>query len=346
MRHFTEKDKKYLRKRIGTIGIVLDKFNFFNQMSEYEYMVRKYYSRLDPGQYPEELDEWYQYKTGRPVGSIEHPVTFNDKINYLKLRDNIETRTLCADKYAVRQYIADIIGEEYLIPLLGCWEDPDKIDLDVLPGKFVLKSNTGSGRIRVVEKEKLTTESRKSLLCSLRSWQKTPIGYAGMEVQYLNIPRKIIAEQFISNDGSSLPFDYKFHCFHGIPLIVEYLSGRSAGTHSYRMNCLTVDFRQTSIRESGFEEHESIEKPVGYEKMVQIARTLSAPFTYVRVDLYNIRGKIYFGELTFTPCNGYDQWDNPATDELIGRLLEVEKPETRSESELLQLTEEFFVRAN
>lgn len=346
MRHFTKKDKKYLRKRIGTIGIVLDKFNFFNQMSEYEYMVLKYYSRLDPGRYPEELDEWYQYKTGRPVGSIEHPVTFNDKINYLKLRDNIETRTLCADKYAVRQYIADKIGEEYLIPLLGYWEDPDKIDFDVLPEKFVLKSNTGSGRVRVVEKKKLTSESKQSLLHSLRSWQKTPIGYTGMEVQYLNIPRKIIAEQFISNDGNSLPYDYKFHCFHGVPLLLEFLTDRTTGTHDYKINCLTIDFKQTNIYETGFVSHTAVEKPEGYEKMVEIARTLSSPFTYVRVDLYNIRGKIYFGELTFTPCNGYDQWDNPATDEQIGRLLEVEKPETRTESELRKLTEELFVQAN
>lgn len=338
------KKLQYDLKRIGIVGLFR---RIFLKQDTYELAFNRYYCKLGKDQYENELAEWYHIRTGRPKESIWNPVTFNDKINYLKMHDFSDIKTICSDKYAVRKYISDTIGQEYLIPLLGCWENFADIDFSKLPDRFVLKSNTGSGRIKLVDNKKMERCYISELKKTVDFWQNVPFGYDGMEIQYLPINRKILAEQFIGSDNGKPPKDYKFHCFHGMPLLVEYMYERVIGTHTVCESWMDINFNETNIKELG-DTHVRVPemdklKPTGYDKMVKIAKLLSSPFKYVRVDLYNIEGKIYFGELTFTPARGNDKWEDSNTDYLLGNLLEVEKDESRSFEELQTFVKEQFI---
>lgn len=310
----------YLFKRLGLVGLFR---HFFDEdFDEYRLMYIKYYSKLKEEDYLEELSSWYYYALSRNKNDIVNPTRFDDKIQWLKLNENSEIKTICADKYAVREYVKNILGEEYLIPLLGAWKAYEEIEFDKLPKKYVLKSNTGSGRLIVVD----DNTDKKKIEKLTNRWQSIPFGYNGMEVHYLPIERYIIAEQFIEEFNGDL-HDYKFHCFNGTPALVEFMGDRDLEKLTVVENWVDVNFNPIDIKELTTQRidsyDEKCEKPENYDKMVEIAKTLSKPFKYVRVDLYNVDGRIYFGELTFTPCNGVDVWEKEDTDAKIGQLLDL-----------------------
>lgn len=321
----------YLYKRLGLIGTLKHYLHF--EFDEYEVMYNRYYKNLSQNQYLEELEAWYDYALNRNKFSLSNPVSFNDKIQWLKLFDNSDVKTVCSDKLLVRSYVSEKIGEDYLIPLLGCWDSYDEINFSNLPPKYVLKSNTGSGRIMVVDSS-VDVEQIKPIL---DKWQRLPFGYNGMEIQYLPIKRKIIAEQFIEEMDGNL-HDYKFHCFHGIPALVEFMGDRDLINRTTSEIWCDINFNELSIKEKETSHcsnyKSSCAKPLNYDRMIEIAKLLSEPFKYVRVDLYNIDGKIYFGELTFTPANGLDVWEGNQIDERIGQLLDL--------SENSNVTEEYI----
>ena len=264
---------------------------------------------------------------GEGVLDLESPTGFDEKIQWLKVYDSTPLKTRCADKYLARGYVAEKIGEEHLVPLLGVWDSFDQIDFDKLPQQFVLKTNHASAQI-IVCKDKATFDKRKAKRC-FDAWMSDC--YWGVfggtcELHYRDIPRKIIAEQYLVQLGSS-PDDYKLHCFGGKVAFVQAMRGRDVTAHItashkfYDLDWKRLDFTYTGhpIYEKEFD------KPKNLDLMVQLAERLSAPFCYVRVDFYNLDGQILFGELTFTPDSGFQIWKPAGTNETLGALLTLPK---------------------
>lgn len=312
---------EYYVKRFGFIGIIkqaLSKFGLIN-FDVYNFLYERYYSKLKKEDFEDELIEWYKYRSLSDRNPLENPKTFNEKIQWLKINDATKLKTICADKYAVRGFVEEKIGKEYLIPLLGCWNKFEDIDFSKLPDKMIFKSTTGSARYKIIKDKKNIDYA--DLKKSMDSWQELPYGFAGMEIHYLDIERKIICEKLLDMDGPSV-VDYKIHCFNGKPLIVEYISDRK--NHSYRESWFDTDWNKLNIvmDSDSAMNHEIIPNPPkNLEKMIEISKVLSKDFIYVRVDLYEIDGEIYFGELTFTPANGFDEWKGIKSQLLVGELL-------------------------
>lgn len=312
---------KYYIKRLGIVGVlrrILNKLGII-EFDMYEYIYNRYYSKLKIEDYESELIQWYKFNTEDKRNPLINPRTFNEKIQWLKLNDNSSLKTKCADKYEVREYITRKIGEEILVPLYGCWTMFDNIDFDKLPEKMIFKSTTGSARYKIVQnKEKINFLELKK---TMGKWVKLPFGYAGMEIHYLDIERKIICEKLLDMEGSSVA-DYKIHCFNGKPLMIEYLSDRNGDSvldswYDTNWNRLNISSDSSTYKNHTY----NVPKPQQLDKMLKISEILSKDFIYVRVDLYQIKGSIFFGELTFTPCNGIDRWKGKESQIHVGELI-------------------------
>lgn len=277
-----------------------------------------YYKKIVPEDYEKELKEWYAYQGGKE--SLDNPQTFGGKINWLKVHDATPLKTMLADKYLVRNWIKEKIGEKYLIDLLGVYDSYDEINFDDLPEQFAIKANHGSKmNIIVTDKSKLNYNKVKK---ETTRWLNTVYGYNGMEIHYFDIPRKILIEKYIAEIKEYL-MDYKIHCFNGKPLYVQVI-GRTneiaTTKHAfYDLNWKRTDFTHASY--SSFEE--DIDKPEKLDEMIEVARELSRDFYYVRVDLYLIRDEVKFGEMTFTPANGMMKWVPEQAAYDLGNLIEL-----------------------
>lgn len=247
--------------------------------------------------------------------------TFQEKIQWLKLYNRCPEYCIMVDKIAVKDYVAAIIGEQYLIPTLGVWDNFDEIDFNELPDNFVLKTACGGGSCGVVvcsdknifdkdkAKKKLESSLSNNIFSSYREWP------------YKNVAPRILAEKFISNGvDSDLP-DYKFFCFNGKPLYCQLIRDR----HSNE----TIDFYDTEWNHLNFvglnpkalNGKVSVDKPQNYDIMLDICKKLSQNIPFVRVDLYNIRGIIYFGEITFYPGSGFGRFEPKEWNEILGRKI-------------------------
>lgn len=285
----------------------------------------RYYKNLDPKEYPKELSKWYQSGTGQ-ILDLKHPQTFNEKIQWMKLYDNTPLKTRLADKYLVREWVAEKIGEEYLIPLLGVWDTFDDIDFDTLPNQFVLKANHGCGW-NVIVRDKAVFDKGDAKK-KFDQWMKTNFAYkAGLELHYRDIAPKIIAERYLENANGELS-DYKFHCYSGKVEYIQCMTGRASHDtlreKIYNLEWEALPFVQNYLRYDG-----DIKKPLDIPKMVELATSLSNEFIYVRVDFYSLDdGSIKFGEMTFTPGTGVGRWNLPEYDLKYGQLIHLPlKPE-------------------
>ena len=219
---------------------------------------------------------------------------------------------------------ADIekIGEEYLIPLLGSWKDYEDIDFSLLPKQFVLKCNHDSGGLVVcTDKDKLDhTKAKDKIEKSLKS----NFFYIGREYQYRNIKPMILCEKFISDNGK-VPMDYKIYCFNGVPDIILVCKDRFS-KNSHKASYLYYDQEWNFIPLNKGDDKlpdPRIPKPKNFEKMLEIAKALSMYFVFARIDLYNIDGQIYFGEITLSPNSGFDADITYETDLMFGRKLKI-----------------------
>ncbi len=244
----------------------------------------------------------YKDKIGRTLdwGNLQ---TYTEKMQWEKLFDKNPMKVMLSDKYLVRDWVANKIGEDYLIPLLGKWENSESIDFDELPNQFVLKTNCGSGDVIIIkDKEKLSTHDKKVIQAKLDYYTKCDFGATSYELHYSQIKPCIIAEKFIDSFEKDLP-DYKFICFDGKVYYCWVDKGRYSN-HSRHVYDTEWNFQEWNqmyeISNIG------IPKPKNYNMMLNIARILSEGFPHVRVDLYNVDGKIYFGEMTFTNGSGFD----------------------------------------
>lgn len=250
---------------------------------------------------------------------LNNPKRFTEKIQWLKLYNKSQLCTTLADKYAVKKYISDLLGERYVIPLIGVYDRFDDIDFEKLPQQFVLKTTHDSGGpIICKNKTKFDIQpARKKLSSRL----KTNYYYKGREHPYKNIPPRIIAEEYMEDEYGELR-DYKFFCFNGVVKLFKIDSGRY--TH-HQANYYNTQKEYLPFGESHFlfappQSGEQI-FPDNFDEMIQMAETIAAKFPFVRVDFYNVKGKIYFGEVTFHPAGGLDKFVPDEWDFHLGDML-------------------------
>lgn len=289
-------------------------YYFAKYLTEKDLVYRKY----TESELRADVEDKFFLATGLKL-DLDHPRLFGEKIQWLKLYDELELKTRLADKYLVRDWVKTKIGEEYLIPILGVWDDFDQIDFNTLPNQFCLKMNHGSG-MNFVVKDKAQMNMRKARKL-FKAWEQTPF-YAGtLELQYRDIPRKIIAEKYIEEMSGSL-MDYKIHCFHGKPFMIQVLCDRDLESHTAKDAYYDINWNRDYTLISSFTSVDwEIEKPDNLESMIALAERLSKGIKYVRVDLYNLNGKILFGEMTFTPKSGVGEWVHKDNGEKFGKML-------------------------
>ena len=254
--------------------------------------------------------------------NLKAPETFNEKLQWLKLYDRNPEYTVMVDKYLVRQYIADKIGEEYLIPLIGAWDDPDEIDFDKLPDRFVLKCNHNSGLGMYICKDKSlidVSEIKKELKRGLR--QNYYLN--GREWPYKNVPRKIIAEQYMEDEKTQELRDYKFFAFNGEVKALFIATDRQKNGEETKFDFFDAEFNHLDFINGHPNAEVYPDKPVMFEEMKALAKKLSEGIPQVRVDFYEVNGKIYFGELTFSHWSGMVPFEPQEWDEKFGDWIEL-----------------------
>lgn len=268
--------------------------------------------KLPEDKYPAIIDKAYKKAIGQSI-CWENPTRYTEKMQWEKIYNKDPRKTKLADKYLVRGWVERIIGKEYLIPLLGVWNNFEEIDFSQLPSQFVLKTNHGTGtNVIVKDKEIMDYEEVK---CRFKDWLDTDFAYTNyFQLHYSKIERKIIAEEYLETDRGELQ-DYKFLCFNGKPYFCWVDLGRfSEHTRTvFDMDWIVQPWSQYYNKTS-----ETLPRPYHFEKMKEIATLLSSEFSQVRVDLYNVDGKIYFGEMTFTNGSGLDPIIPDEYDSILG----------------------------
>ena len=254
----------------------------------------------------------------------EHPRTLNEKLNVLKTRFRRPDMTRLVDKYAVRAVVAGKIGEKHLVPLLGVWEKAREVSFDALPDAFVLKVNHGSGQNWIVRDK--AKEDGREIKKTLARWMKENHAAISREWPYRGVVPRITAEKLLLEGDGALPKDYKFHCFAGEVAAVQVDLDRETAhkRNFYDLQWQKQPFLWCETEADGspkWPNGPDVPRPAALEEMADIARTLSAGWPYVRVDLFHVGGKVYFGELTFYHGSGLECFFPPEKDLAFGDLL-------------------------
>lgn len=268
----------------------------------------------------EYLKKLYKFRMGKEL-DLNNPETFNEKLQWLKIHNRNPLYTTMVDKYAVKKYVADKIGEKYIIPTLGVWDNVEDIAFNKLPKQFVLKCTHDSGGIVICKDKSVLdfNEAKKKLKKSLETnfflkWREWP---------YKNVKRRIIAEEFLEDANANELVDYKVLCFNGEPKIVEVHKGRFNGQHTtdnYDIFWNKTDIEQYDLPKSD----EIMPKPAFLEEMLRLSKLLSKDLVHVRVDWYFANNRLYFGELTFFDGSGFNLFCGDA-DELLGSWIKLPK---------------------
>lgn len=265
----------------------------------------------------------FRCKMGKKL-NLKNPQTFNEKLQWLKLYDRNPLYTTLVDKYDVKKYIADIIGEEYIVPTLGVWDRFDDIDFDKLPEQFVLKCTHDSGGLVICrDKSKLDIAAAKE---KIERSLKTNYYLIGREWPYKDVRPRIIAEPFLSEIADEGVPDYKFFCFGGEPRFL-YVSRGLEDHATAQISFFDFDGNKLPFKRSDYRNLQAFTKPENFEKMIGIAQTLAHKIngSFVRIDLYSLGEKIYFSEITFFPCSGYMPIEPEEWDQKIGSWIELPK---------------------
>ena len=271
---------------------------FFNYLSDKEFLCRKFHAKLGY-----DLD-------------LNNPQTFNEKIQWLKLYDRKPLYITMVDKYAVKDYVASVIGEQYIIPTLGVWDNFDDIDFDSLPNQFVLKCTHDSGGLVIVkDKNKMDLKKAKK---KINKSLKRNFYYIGREWPYKNVKPRILAEEYLEDRETSELRDYKFFCFNGEAKALFVASDRQNPTTDTKFDFFDMQFHHLNFTNGHPNSEKVISKPSTFEEMKRLAETLSQNIPHVRVDFYEVDGKVYFGELTFSHWSGFVPFDPPEWDKIFG----------------------------
>lgn len=245
---------------------------------------------------------------------LKNPKSFSEKLQWLKLYNRRPEYTVMVDKVKAKEYVASVIGKEYIIPTLGVWDNPEKIDFNSLPDQFVLKvnHNSGTGMYICKDKSKMDVERVKE---GLRKGLREDYFKENREWPYKNVPRRILAEQYINPvpDVQDLP-DYKLFCFDGEVKALFIATGRSKGERAVRFDFFDADFNHLPFTNGHPNASTLPEKPMMFDEMKRLASKLSKGIPHVRIDFYEVGSKIYFGEMTFFHWSGLvpyepEEWD-------------------------------------
>lgn len=255
--------------------------------------------------------------------NLKNPKTFNEKIQWLKLNDRNSLYTSLVDKYEVKSQIANLIGEDYIIPTLGVWDRPEDIDWDSLPDQFVLKTTHGGGNLGVIICKSKQEINKQEICDRLRNSLQQDIYKLFCEWPYKNVKRRIIAEKLMMQEDGTALADYKFFCFNGKPEYI-YLRHEEKNESKPRLSFITMDWQFAPFYNPGYSQFESIPpKPVLFEEMKCIAEKLSKGHSFLRVDLYIINNHVYFSELTFYPSSGMRPFEPVEWDKKLGDLIKL-----------------------
>ena len=273
------------------------------------------------------MNVYLQYR--RIKGSfpnLNNPTSFHEKLLKLKIEKYNKSALVkqCADKYAVRQYIRNNVsnGEELLIPLIATYSRVDDIQWDTFPNKFVVKWNFGCG-FNIVCKDKSTLDIEQSKKI-LKKWKKDTSYLLNAELQYRNVKKVIMVEEFLDDHSGELPSDYKFYCFNGNPMAVLYISGRDTSNNSAVFFDLEWKYIGRPQKACYVENSNLPEKPKCLDQMILASQELSSEFEFVRVDFYVINDRPYFGEMTFTPASGLYTSECEIDGKSMGEILRID----------------------
>ena len=282
----------------------LSKMGFYNMMQDEEY-----------------LKKVFKAEMGYDL-NLENPKTFSEKIQWLKLYDRNPEYTAMVDKYQAKRYVADIIGEQYIIPTIGVWDHAEDIDFKSLPDKFVLKCNHNSGLGMCICKDKTKLNINK-VLWGLKKGLAQNYYLTGREWPYKNVKPLIIAEQYMKDDASDELKDYKFFCFGGIPKYCQVISDRST---EERIDFFDMEWNHQpfvgltlNIKNSD----QPVSRPVTFETMKELAKTLAPKIPFCRVDFYEVNEQPYFGEITFYPASGFGFFTPDNYNTILGDMIKL-----------------------
>lgn len=255
--------------------------------------------------------------------NLKDPRTFSEKLQWLKIHNRKPEYTTMVDKYGVKDYVASKIGEEHIIPTIGVWNRPEDIDWDSLPNQFVLKTTHGGGSGGVVVCKDKSTFDKQQAISKLTNSLNSDIFWNYREWPYKNVHKRIIAEQYMTDGNSDDLSDYKFFCFDGEPKYCQVIRDRNTKE--------TIDFYDLEWNHMPFVGLNPVArnglapviKPMCLEKMIEICRKLSEGIPFLRIDLYVINGKEYFGEITFYPASGMGTFIPNEWNFKIGDLIKI-----------------------
>ncbi|WP_209812952.1 ATP-grasp fold amidoligase family protein [Ammoniphilus resinae] len=253
--------------------------------------------------------------------NLKSPKSFNEKIQWMKFYGNLESCGKYVDKNDVRSFVKDKVGEKYLIPQIGCYNNSSEVNFERLPNKFVVKATHASGWNLVVDdKKKLNIEDAKK---QIDVWVNKSFYKKNGEKNYKHVRGRVVIEEFIE-DGSGDLMDYRFFCYDGNPLYIQ-LDSYSDTKVKKRRNIYDINWIKMDVKCSYENTLKDIERPNKLDEMIHIASKLSEGFNFVRVDLYYVNDNIYFGELTFTPQNGTGKFTPVEYDYLFGQNFELKR---------------------
>lgn len=295
---------KYI-KRPSNILLYLMNKNFFKWIPDEKYITIKY--KLEMNQ----------------KLNLKEPKTFNEKLQWLKLYDRKPEYTKMVDKYEAKKYVADIIGEEYIIPTLGVWDKFEDIDFTKLPNQFVLKPTHASGNVFICKnKDEI---DYKKLKKTVQKWLKRNYYLVHREWPYKNVKPRIIAEQYMATYKQKELIDYKFFCFNGEPKFL-YVSEGLSNHENARISFVNMNYEKTEFYRKDYRPFDKLpNKPTNFDKMKELSKELSKNIPFIRVDFYEVNGQVYFGELTFFPCSGFIPFEPEEWDRKLGDMLKLPK---------------------
>ncbi|MFQ8678527.1 MAG: ATP-grasp fold amidoligase family protein [Enterococcus avium] len=280
----------YINSKPGGLWFFPARMGLFNWMSDKKYM------------------QFIYKKSFKRELNLDDPKTYTEKLAWMKLNWYSDLAVKCSDKYRVREYVTEKIGEEYLVPLIGHWSEIEDINFDMLPNQFVLKPTNGSSDLVICKDKKDLDISKAKVKLS----QNKAAAYFkfSKEWVYYNLTKTYIAEQYIKSDDGHAIKDYKFFCFDGEPRFLFVGSERDIDV---KFDFFDMNWNHLDVL-NGHDSKGHIDKPKHFDEMVEISKKLSKDFPHVRVDLYEEQDKVYFGELTFFHFGGLvpfepDIWD-------------------------------------
>lgn len=243
----------------------------------------------------------YHKRTGKHLNLL-NPVTFTEKLQWIKLYDRNPLYTMLVDKYEVKKYVAEKLGEEHIIPLIGVWDDVNEIDFDTLPDQFVMKCTHDSGGLEICkDKSSFDIDTAKSKISDIL---KQNFYWVSREWPYKHVKPRVIVEKYMQDTETGELRDYKFFTFNGVPKVMYIATGRGTGETygdffdmDFNHIDMTIDHKQAPVPPA---------KPKKFEEMKVAAQKLAAGIPQVRVDFYEIDGQFYFGEMTFFHCGGFE----------------------------------------